>query len=302
MGKLIYEALDILFGGGLVDSMTTWMSRLYSSIINMMEGSVLTTAMTTFSAIACTALILYFLMDLYNQVSRELFSFEKLIVSFIKLFVAFIVLLYLQDIIVQVCKMGQALYNLCKSTASGSIRNAFTSGSSTGMTYFGYDEWPEWARVKTSFEREFKGIGAIIKNIQLLLIGFVASIIGFIAKMAGYFICTSNAVMTVARAVFCPFAIVQLFEDGTRSSGARYLKGLVADFITMAVIVIILLASNALTANMVSTLTTVGSEITVDNISDIITFQNLLIILVPELAAVGGMASGSKIAHEIMGA
>lgn len=82
----------------------------------------------------------------------------------------------------------------------------------------------------------------------------------------------------------------------------RYLKGLIADCITMAVIIIILFAATAVTNGMINNLTSVGSEISFDNLTEVVSFSNLAIILVPELAAVGAMASGSKIAHDIMGA
>lgn len=69
----------------------------------------------------------------------------------------------------------------------------------------------------------------------------------------------------------------------------------------MAVIIIILFAASAITNGMVANLSGI-TEITCSNLSDVISFKNLAIILVPELVAIGAMASGSKIAHDIMGA
>ena len=81
----------------------------------------------------------------------------------------------------------------------------------------------------------------------------------------------------------------------------RYLKGLAADCITMAAIIIILYAASALTSGMLTSIAEI-EEITVKNLYKVITFKNLAVVLVPELAAVGGMASASRIAHDIMGA
>ena len=69
----------------------------------------------------------------------------------------------------------------------------------------------------------------------------------------------------------------------------------------MAVIIIILYAASAITSGLIVDLTSI-SEINFDNLTDVITFSNLAIILVPELVAIGAMASGGKIAHDIMGA
>ena len=300
MGQFVYDSCEILFGGGLVEDMSSWMSSLYASLLTIIDGDngVMQVALTIFSAIACSLLIIYFFWDLANQAGKDMFSFEKLIVSFIKLFVAFTVLLCLKDLVVGALKLGETLYN---GLSTDSQLLAAISGDSTDIKYFGYDSMPEWSVVKRDFENEFKGITAFIKNFQVVLVCTLVFLIGFVAKIAGYFICTSNAVMIIARVVFCPVAVVQMFEDGTRSSGMKYLKGLIADCITMAVIIIVLFAASALTNGMLSNLAGI-TEITVSNLRHILTIENVAIVVIPELAAVGAMASGSKIAHDILGA
>lgn len=313
MAKFVYDTLVILFGGGITEEMADWMEGLFSTIMSLISGDLVSTSMNIFSAVACSMLILYFFMDLVDQAKRDMFSLEKLIVSFIKFLAAFVILLCLKDIVTYVVQIGNYLYLTLSSDGSGTLHNAIISGSSTQVKLFtdipvassgrtSFYEMPDWtSATQEAFEDNFKGVLALIKNIQIYVICAIAGVIGFIAKIAGYFICTSNAVLVIARVVFCPIAVVQLFEDGTRSAGMRYLKSLAADCITMAVIIIILFAASAITSGMVVNLSSI-TEITFDNLTDVITFGNLAIILVPELVAIGAMASGGKIAHDIMGA
>lgn len=315
MAQFVYNAVEILFGGGLADSMSDWMTSLFSVLSSIIGGTLITTAMNIFSAIACSMLILYFFADMLDQAKRDMFSFEKLIVSFIKFLAAFSVLLCLPDILSGLVDIGEALYNAMLQTGSGTISNSITSGSSSSISLFtdiplsssGRTAWtqmPDWSysAVQEAFDDAF-GFGPIklIKNIQLLIVCFIVWIIGMIAKIGGYFICTANALMIVTRIVFAPVAVVQLFEDGSRSAGMRYIKGLAADCITMAVIVVILLVSSALTNGLVSNFTSI-TKITCDNLTSVLTLSNIAIILVPELVAVGAMASGNKVAHDVLGA
>ena len=299
MAKFVYDTLVILLGGGLTEEMADWMAGLFATVLRLINGRLMSTAMNIFAAVACSMLILYFFMDLVDQAKRDMFSLEKLIVSFIKFLAAFVVLLCLKDLVTYVVQIGNYLYLTLSSEGSGTLHDAIVSGSSARIRLFDeiptgssgrstFYEMPDWtSATQDAFEDNFKGILALVKNIQVYVICAIAGVIGFIAKIAGYFICTSNAVLVIARVVFSPIAVVQLFEDGSRSAGMRYL--------------IILYAASAITSGLIVDLTSI-SEINFDNLTDVITFSNLAIILVPELVAIGAMASGGKIAHDIMGA
>ena len=312
MGKFVYDTLVILLGGGLTDEMADWMAGLFTTVLRLINGRLMSTAMNIFAAVACSMLILYFFMDLVDQAKRDMFSLEKLIVSFIKFLAAFVVLLCLKDLVTYVVQIGNYLYLTLSSEGSGTLHDAIVSSSSSRIRLFddisldssdrsSYYVMPKWTTATEEAFGDEYNVLSIIKNIQIYVICAIAGVIGFIAKIAGYFICTSNAVLVIARVVFSPIAVVQLFEDGSRSAGMRYLKGLAADCITMAVIIIILYAASAITSGLIVDLTSI-SEINFDNLTDVITFSNLAIILVPELVAIGAMASGGKIAHDIMGA
>lgn len=315
MEKWIFDAADILFGGGLADDMAEWMRGLLDTILDLMEsGGLIDAALNIFVAISCSLLILYYFMDLVDQAKRDMFSFEKLIVGFIKFLAAFVVLLCLPDILHSIIRIGRYMYLAMEDDGSGTLRSAIMNAPNNTLELFtdlptgssgrsSLSEMPTWTEaVQQAFTDKYGfGIGKILDNFGILICSILVNLIGIIARIAGYFICASNAVMVIVRVAFSPIAVVQLFEDGTKSSGMRYLKGLVADCITMAVIIVILFAATAVTNGMVVNYADV-SEITVDNLSTVMNFKNIAIMLVPELVAVGAMASGSKVAHDIMGA
>lgn len=315
MAEFIYNAVDFMLGSGLTDDMSRWMSDLFQTIMTLIgNGSLIDVALNIFVAIACSMLILYFFMDLLDQAKRDMFSFEKLIVSFIKFLAAFTVLLCLSDILENVVRIGNYLYKAMLESGNDSLQAAITTANGEMIELFpdipasdsgrsGYSVMPEWTEaVQEAFEDEFSfGIGKVINNFGLIITSAVINLIAIVARIAGYFICASNAVMIIARISFSPIAVVQLFEDGTKSSGMRYLKGLVADCITMAVIIIILYAATAITNSIVVDYSGF-TEVTVENLRSVFTFRNTAVMLVPQLVAVGAMATGSKVAHDIMGA
>ena len=243
-----------------------------------------------FVGIACSLLVLYFGMDIYNQVSRDMFSFEKLIVMLLKLVMAFAILLCLQDIITTIIKIGYNMYKLCgdssfASTIFGSVNDAATVNIDLSDT--------------AALKKEFSGLNFVF-HIGIVGVLFLASLIFAAIKLLSMFVCISNAVMIVARAVFAPIAVVQVFDEGTRSAGIRYIKKFVAECCTMAGICVILtvvpLVTNSLTAVKLPV-----DTITAANLDQVITFSTFGTILIPQLVLAGGLATGSKLIHDVVG-
>lgn len=309
VSHFVYNCINALFGGGIVDSMSDWMTNLFSTLSSLMSGRVMNVSMSCFSAIACSFLIFYFLTDMMSQASRDMLTIERFIVSLIKLLVGFAVLLYLKDIISGLFDIGEAMYNLVKGD---SFKRILTGSSSSSLELFkdipasesgrsGYSVMPQWtAATEEAFQEEFGSVLKIVTKIPTLFICVVIFLISLVAKFAGYFICTYNAVMVVSKAVFSPIAVVQVFGEGMRSEGVRYLKSLAADCLTMAVIIIVLYAASGITTGMTANMLSISS-VTVSTIDSLLEIKNLTVILVPEVVAVGAMAGGGKIAHEIVG-
>lgn len=304
MDEFIYNALASVFGGGLTGAVSKWMTELFTALQNIMKNGMMDTAMNLFAVIACSLLILYFYQDLAAQASRDMITLEKLVSAFVKMILAFALLICLKDIIIMLVDMGEALFiwmkddsvkNVFSATATGELKFKFGSGAAT-------DYFPAYDDVKSEFEDQYGGITKTAKNIGLALNLLIPSILTWIIKLVGYFVCTSNAVMLLIKSVFSPVAVVQCFEDGTKSAGIRYLKSLAADAITMGVMIVILYLCSALTSSLLANVYTKIGTLTFDNVKEVVNWENMLYLIVPNLAAIGAMIGAGKVAKEIVGA
>ena len=291
MVDFVTDNVNMLFGSGLKDDIVTQMGELWTALLNIFTGSgFVSSVLTMFVGIACSLLVLYFGMDIYNQVSRDMFSFEKLIVMLLKLVMAFAILLCLQDIITTIIKIGYNMYKLCgdssfSSTLFGSINDAAKVEIDLSDT--------------AALKKEFSGMNFVF-HIGIVGVLFFASLIFAAIKLMSMFVCISNAVMIVARAVFAPIAVVQVFDEGTRSAGIRYIKKFVAECCTMAGICVILTVVPLVTNSLAAVKLPVDT-ITATNLDKVITFGTLGPILIPQLVLAGGLATGSKLIHDVVG-
>lgn len=302
MAEWYYDVLKLLFGSSLIEELSLWMMKLFQAVRDLLSNGLVNYSLMIFSAIACSLLVVYFFADLTNQASRDMFSLEKLVVSFIRLFVAFAILIVLPDIVTGIVDIGGALYTWMSSTE---VRQAIAGPGYTEskeITYFGSAQWPPYVDVQSQFEENFNGMWGMVSHMGLMFTCCIPALLAMGTRLIGYFLTTVNAVMIIARIFFAPIAVVQIFEEGTRSAGIRYIKRLAADCITMAVMVVILSVVSALTATVVGD-TLGNASMTIDNIgSEFVTWGNMAKILVPEITAVGGMAGAAKLAHDVVGA
>lgn len=303
--KGIYEGMSTLFNGSVTSDVSEFMAKIYGAVWNALATyKVLDVAFSFLSGIAVSLLILWFFVEITGQASRDMLTLEKLIVQFIKLIIACAVLLCLQDIVTGIVSIGYRLFLMVSDDSSDGFLTQVMSGysaSNSTITYFGESSWPSWDKVQSEFESQFKIFKGITLYGKLLLPTFIM----WIAKLAGLFISASNGVMIIARAIFSPIAVVQLFEDGTKSAGIRYLKKFAAECMTMACIAAILIAVQLVTQNLMQDMinSACGSTgLTVSNIDEVLTWGNLAILIAPQLVAVGGMGMGAKIANDIVGA
>ncbi len=310
MAKIIYNCLKMIFGGSFATDLSKWMESLFGTLATLMSGesSIMVVAMNAFSGVACAMMVMYFYMDLTAQASRDQITFEKLIQAFIKLLVAFAILAVLPDLLKYIVDFGKAFFQL---VSKGEFKTNLKEGKVTKLEYkFGSapvtSKFPDYkGAVKDAFENKYSGVRNQIASLGILATCIVCWLIMLIATVVGFFLATSNAIMFLVRAVFSPIAVVQCFEDGTRSSGIRYIKTLLADAITMGVMIGIIYVSNYFTAGMVA------DEIKGDGTKALIELNNieyylsgmiLVKIIVARLATVGAMAGASRLAKEVMGA
>lgn len=302
ISKFVYNGLQVVFGGGLADKVTNWMTTLFDALLALVNNNIMATSMSIFSVLACSFLLLYYYMDMASQASRDMMTLEKFVTGFIKLLVAFTILACAKDLMDSIISFGKAFYEVM---ASGQLKTALISSASGGLQFNfdgggAVDTFPEYSAVQTAFEDKFSGFGNFFDNLGTIAMLILPSVFMFIAQLVGYFVCTSNALNLLVRCLFSPLAIVQCFEDGTKSAGIRYLKATLAEAITMGVMVIILYASSALTTSLLSeSYDTIGHVLTLDNLDQILTFSELCKLILPDLAAIGAMIGAGKITREI---
>lgn len=284
MGELIHSWVEMVFGNTLANNLSDWADRCLVAIQTVLTGTVIGNIINVLAPIACSLLIIYFFQNLLDQASKDMFSFEKLVVSFIKLFVAFAVLIYLKDIMLMVTQMAQAFVSMIKSLLS--IDGLNDGGAASLQEYNDY----------------FNHLTKIFHVLAALAKLMIPWLISFIAEIMGKFLIASTSIMLMVRMVFCPIAVAQLFEDGSRSSGMRYLKGLFADAISLSVMVAIIILATKFSSALLSTeLSGINGSLMPEDLMSF-GFSDFIPMIVPKLVIAGGLASASKIAHDVVGA
>ena len=289
VGGIIYDFIMAVFGDSMSDTLSKWMESVFSVISDILNGNMVNVIFDAFAAIACSLLILYFFQDLMNQASKDMFSFEKLVVMFIRMFIAFCVLLYTKDILDIIVKWATGFKDISFSI-SGEFRDDV-------FRDFGLDRY-----TRSDFEEEFKGLRNILRAMSAWGSLLLPYAISFFAELMGKFVITSSGVMLVVRMIFSPIAVVQVFEEGSRSSGIRYIKGMLADAMSFGVILIIIRIGNSFSAGLVNSALGGTFSLAPATLNQNLGLETFIPVIIPKLVIVGGMASASKIAHDVMGA
>lgn len=312
MESMILEMARMMFQSSLIDDVSGFMTGVYNAVSTILSNDVMITIVNSFAGIAVSLMTLYFFWDLTGQASKDLLTLEKLVIAFIKLMLACTILLVLPDIISGLVNIGKAMYEW---VASADFKNSIFTDENMTYKYklakdTVIDKFPTLAEVKDAKLWQFK-LPEILNFFGIFFISLIVNLVNFITKVTIYFVAISNAVMIIARAVFSPIAVVQLFEDGSKSQGMKYLKCFAADCLQMAAIVIILYASSKLTGALTSELYSgAGSLVSVKgNVTtvDLTAFQNSLtfgklhIFVLPQLAATGAVMGASKLVHDVIG-
>ena len=313
MAKFIYKALTMVFGGGTISDVSNGMNTVLDALKVVMSQNSVHAILQIFLGIAASLMTVFLFMDIVSNVQKDMITLERLILIFIKYFTAMVVLIYLEDIMINLFQLGTGIYEVTKNASQpGGALSASSKGS---IKFFpserqdGLDAtiWPEYDAVKDVFTGKWgkNKMKVIAQNIDLILTLFLPYMICWTAKLATYFTIVSNAVNIVARVVFAPIGIVQLFDEGQRSSGIRYLKKFLADILTFAVIVGILFAAaklqTAITISVAGDYLT-NNSLTGDNLSKVVDGPMLMIWLTAiNLATAGAIVGSSRLANDIVG-
>lgn len=279
MGKRLYDMCEIVFGTGLAESISTEIQHAFAILNNILADPVYSKFINALMGIGALLMMLYFFQSMIDQASRDMFSFEKLIVAFIKMIVAFTVMIYLPELLQLVLKLGGAFVDFVNESFSPVSGEALESTEKLRESY-------------NTYFRATKFIEACGCMIGLL----VPWLISMFCELLSKFIVYSNGIMLGVRMVFSPVAVAQLFEDGSRSSGIRFLKGLFADALGFSIVLLIVLVANAFAGGGTNAIPNP------EDLQDGLGWAGMVNATLAKLVIAGGMAGASKIAHDVMGA
>lgn len=311
MVGLILDVIDILFGNDLSSGVSTWMKKLLDAVVNILSGGeAIENAFTLFSGMAVSLLTIYFFLELYNNVSRELFTVDKLVVSLIKFFVAFAILLCIQDLVTYTAQIGRALYGMVSESS------IFTAGENASDLVKNLQEIAtEGSSARSAFEAEldsseYSGFWGIVTHFQYTVVFGLIIILGLAINLVGHLVPVGNAIMILIYGVMSPVAVVNLFEEGSRSGGIRYLKKFAATCATMAIIIVALQATSAIQTQLLALacdgiVDSSGNAITAltaSNVGIVMSPTKIAPLVIPQLACITIMSGCAKISAEILGA
>lgn len=330
MEKLIYNTLVLVYGGGMADGVAKFARKMWEALNELMEGNI-GNAYSIFSAVAAALLVLYFYMDLASQASRDLLTLEKLVGIFIKFIIAFVILINVQTIMVQVTKFGYGIFDMVDNASMSLTTTKGDEGVVSGnKEMISFDEYAAAKsdddgdgyidELYNQLDSDYGGITHFLNGLTLLLPCLLSWIVNLGCKFVCYFAIVRNAMDIVVRGFLSPLAIPQLFEEGQRSSGVRYIKIFAATCLEMAVIVVCFKAASLLATviqvSLFGAITESGNTIglmfyrvkdsgiigcDVDNIGTSLDAMHIIMGLLPSVVAAGMAGGTSKFTRDIVG-
>lgn len=314
LSEIILDMARMLFKSSFIDDVSGFMGELFTALLSILNKDFVNVLLSIFGGVAGSLLLIYFMMGVISQATKETFTIEKFLFQFLRLMVAFTILVELPELITMLVKLGDGLYGIVAS--EGFRAKLGLSGDGVNYKYSlgsgaePISKFPTADQIKKAGLWDY-GIGDILDILQIFLISIITSILTFVARLVVYFVTVSNAVMIIAKAVFSPIAICQLFDENSKGKGLAYIKSFTADCAQMAIIVVLLFASAKLTEALVSNLYSgVGGLVEMskdgkqgivhlENFDTAIRFSNLHRFCLPQLAATGSVLGASKLSHEI---
>ncbi len=298
MDKMIFNALETIFGNTLVQDVAKFLKTLIDALYNAFTNTEVSQYFTIFSAAAASLLIVFYFIDLTSNASKDMITLERLVLSFVKLMIGFSILLFLPNILEGLFSLVHTIYNEVANIKMSDMKYE-------GIKFWGEDTFP------TKFDEDThkfisgsfgKAFGA---NMAAILISMVGSIIGWVASGAAYLFAITNAVSLITRAIFSPLAVVQCFDEGQRSSGIQYLKKFAADGLTLAVMLGLLYAASLLQMSLAGSLLQSENIVNIDKESamDLLANGKLVFsIIAINLSCIGAIMKANQLAKEIVGA
>lgn len=299
MAELFFNAAGLLYGGTSITEIQGFISQILDALTTVFTDASIKQIIDIFLGIGVSLLTVFLYIDILDKATKDMITLEKLIMIFVKYFLAIMILINLPNLIVTLFNLAKGLYDMLGEKASfNSLNIEYYPGHNPNTAVY-----PEWSE---DLQKAFKeagiknGISALWKNFLALITTILVILVMWVGKIAGYFVVAGNALSLIARVLFAPLGVVQCFDEGLRSSGIRYLKKIVADALTFAVVLGIMYAMSRI---QVAILGGTGKieRITPDNVLSLLSIKYCIGAIVLQLSAVGAMMKASQIANDVVG-
>lgn len=230
--------------------------------------------MIAFALAIAAALVRY-----YNNVDRGADPVEQFFKFLVEILIVGILMLKLADLIGYIAKIGSVLIEQVHKAAGGSSDNTVPL-----LYYLGF--------TKDKDDNDVK-IGGL-KWLRAMAILFIPWIFSLLLTIASYFVAFSILIEIAIRRLFMPFAVADIYGEGLRSPGMRYIKKYFAAFIK----IVVCLAVCIITAQLNSL---VSSELA-DDATLFSVIAHIFMSIALNFTAVGVMLKGGEYANDIVGA
>lgn len=291
--RQIFEALVVLFGNGLLNDIAEFLNTINTATVNALNTGVISDVIGIFKGLAASLVILFFLIELLNEAQKDFVTFECLTVMLLRLLAVTVLIMNLEMIVNGLEELSVLIFNAVKDLA-GSSSNSFEIFGESAATGYRYSE----------VEKEMKdalGKAGIKQALMVVLQLLIPWLISRLCYVVAYVIAVGRSIELIVRAIFSPIGVANLFEDGTRSSGFRYLKKFAACALQLGAIAVILYASNALCNSLIGSLSDGYMTITKDNLLDVLGSSALWSMSAIQLAVIGITLKAQSICNDILG-
>ena len=291
--RQIFEALVVLFGNGLLNDIAESLNTINTATVNALNTGVISDAIGIFKGLAASLVILFFLIELLNEAQKDFVTFERLTVMLLRLLAVTVLIMNLEMIVNGLEQLSFLIINELKDLAGNTSNSIEIIGQNPATGY----------RTR-EVEKDMKdalGKAGIKQALMVVLQLLIPWLISRLCYVVAYVIAVGRSIELIVRAIFSPIGVANLFEDGTRSSGFRYLKKFAACALQLGAIAVILYAANALCNSLISSLSDGYMTITKDNILDVLGSTALWSMSAIQLAVIGITLKAQSICNDILG-
>jgi len=183
-------------------------------------------------------LVLYFLIELMEKTTHENLNFEHFLRLFIKLIVGKILMDNAIDVLAGLLAIGNSLATAISEKFGGGFLDGSDNANSQIVNITLLKE-------SASDLNLFESIGVWARLITPQLANMV------VLAMAKV-VCWSRSIEIVVRAMLAPIAMPDIFSEGTRGHGFRYLKRFLAVSLQGVIILAIVIAMNQLNIQVIN--------------------------------------------------